>query len=92
MKSIIATFSLKGKAGIWWEDSKTVKGIHEEELTWSEFERLFRNTYIFERYYDDRENEFYELKMGSMTNKEYTSKFLELLRYVPYVKEEKAKV
>jgi len=27
-----------------------------------------------------------------MTNDEYTSKFLELLRYVPYPKEEKANV
>ena len=27
--------------------------------------------------------------MGFMTNDEYTSRFLELLRYVPYLKEEK---
>jgi len=30
--------------------------------------------------------------MGSMRDGEYTSRFLELLRYVPYLKEEKAKV
>ena len=30
--------------------------------------------------------------MGSMTEEEYTTKFLELLRYVPYLKDEKAKV
>ncbi len=30
--------------------------------------------------------------MRSMTNEEYTIKFLELLRYVPYLREEKAKV
>jgi len=29
--------------------------------------------------------------MGSMTDDEYTSKFFELLRYVPYLKEEKTK-
>jgi len=29
--------------------------------------------------------------MGSMTDYEYTSRFLELLRYVPYLKKEKAK-
>ncbi len=44
------------------------------------------------RYYDDKAKEFYELQMGSMTNEEYTSRFLELLRYVPYLREEKAKV
>ena len=30
--------------------------------------------------------------MGSMTDEEYTSRFLKLFRYVPYLKEEKAKV
>ena len=48
--------------------------------------------YISERYFDDREKEFYELNIESMTDEEYTSIFLELLRYVPYLKEEKAKI
>ena len=30
--------------------------------------------------------------MGSMTDEDYASNFLELLRYVPYIKEEKAKI
>jgi len=47
---------------------------------------------LSERYYDDRAKEFYELQMGSMIDDEYTSKFLELLRYVPYLKDEKAKI
>jgi len=47
---------------------------------------------LLERYFNDRTKEFYELKMGSMTDDEYTSRFLELLRYVPYLKEEKAKI
>jgi len=34
----------------------------------------------------------YELKMGSVTDEEYTSRFLELLRYVPYLKEEKGNI
>lgn len=29
--------------------------------------------------------------MGSMTDEEYMTKFLELLRYVPYLKDEKDK-
>jgi len=55
MKSRVATFSLKGKAKIWWEDVKNFIFIHEEELTWSEFERLFKKKYLSERYFDDRE-------------------------------------
>ena len=62
---------------------KKIRDIYEEELTWSEMERLFWKKYLSERYYEYKENEFYVLKMDSMTNDEYTSKFLELLRYVP---------
>lgn len=32
MKTRIATFSLKGKADIWWEDVKNVRDIFEEVL------------------------------------------------------------
>ena len=92
MKARIALFSLKGKAYILWEDVKNVKGIDEDYFTWHAFERLFKNKYLSERYYDDRAKEFYELQMGSMKDEEYTSIFLELLIYVPYLREEKAKV
>jgi len=92
MKARVANFSLKGKTNIWWEDVKNVRDIDEEDLTWSEFEQLFKEKYLSERYFDDITKEFYELRMGSMKDDEYTSKFLELLRYVPYLKEEKAKI
>jgi len=71
---------------------KNAKGIQEEELTWSEFERLFRKKLLFKRYHDDMENEFYEFNMGYMTDEEYTSRSFELLRYVYYLNEEKAKI
>ena len=71
---------------------KNVIGTHEEDLTWSEFEEIFKKKYLSERYFDDKAKKIYELKMGPMTDDEYTSKSLELLRYVPYLKEEKAKI
>lgn len=67
MKAKITNFSLRGKENIWWEDVKNVKGIQEEELTWDEFNKIFKKKYLSERYYDDRAKEFYELPMGSMT-------------------------
>jgi len=70
MKAKITTFSVKGKAYIWWEDVKNVKGIHEDNLTWHEFERLFKKKYFSERYFDDRSKEFYEFWMGSMKDDE----------------------
>ena len=77
----VDTFSLKGKVDIWWEDVNYVRCIHEEYLTWSEFEWIFKKKYLSERYYGDIAKEFYELQMGSMTDGEYTRMFLELLRY-----------
>jgi hypothetical protein len=45
-----------------------------------------------EKYFDEKTKEFYELKLGQLTIEEYVGIFLELLRYVPYIKAEKAKV
>lgn len=71
---------------------KNSRSIREEELIWDEFERCFKEIYLSERYYDDRAKEFYKLRMGSMKDDEYTSIFLELLRYVSYLKDEKVKI
>lgn len=92
MKAMKSTFTIKGKTYIWWEDVKNFIGIQEEDLNWSEFERLFRKIYLSKRYYDEKEKEFYDSKMGSMTNEDYTSRFLDLSRYVPYLKEEKERI
>ena len=66
MKANISTLSIKGKEVIWWEYGKHVRGIKEEKLTWEEFEKLFKNKYLFEWYYDGNAKEFYELGMDSM--------------------------
>jgi hypothetical protein len=36
--------------------------------------------------------ELFEHKLGSMTMKEYEKKFLELMRYVDFIKDEKVKI
>ena len=46
MKARVDTFGLKGNADIWWEDVKNVRFIHEEYLSWSEFEWLFKKKYV----------------------------------------------
>ena len=43
-------------------------------------------------YYDDKIKEFHELRLGQQTMEEYANKFLELLRYVRYIRDEKVKV
>jgi len=92
MKDKISIFSVKVKEDICWEDVKQFRDIRTKELSWHDVKILFRNKYLLERYYENKAKEFYKLKMGSMTDEEYMTKFLELMRYVPYIKDEKDKV
>jgi hypothetical protein len=92
LKARVATFNLIRKASICWEDLKNVKGVCEEDLSWKQFEKYFWKKYLSKKYFDEKTKEFYELKLGKQTIEEYANKFLDLLRYVPYIKEEKAKV
>jgi hypothetical protein len=41
LKARVATFNLNGKASIWWEDLKNMKGVCEEDLSWRRFEKYF---------------------------------------------------
>jgi hypothetical protein len=91
LKARIAIFNLNGNAKIWWEDLKNVKVISEEELSWKQFEKHFKKKYLLEKYFDEKTKEFYELKMGQLIIEEYVNKFFELLRYVPYIRDEKVK-
>ena len=43
-------------------------------------------------YYDDKIKEFHELRLGQQIIEKYTNKFLELLTYVRYIKDEKVKI
>jgi hypothetical protein len=88
----VVVFNLNAKDSMWWEDLKNVKGIHEEGLYWKWSERYFRKKSLSKKYFDEKTKEFYALKMGQLTIEEYVSRFLELLRYVPYIKEKKEKV
>jgi hypothetical protein len=69
-----------------------VKGIHENDLSWKQFEKYFKEKYLSEKYFDGKSKEFYELRPGQLTIEEYINKFLEMIRCVPYIKYEKEKV
>ena len=92
LKGRIAIYNISGKDDIWWQDLKRVKGIKEKNVIWSTFKKYFKKKFLFEQYYEERTKEFYELKLGTMTMKDLNNKFLSLLRYVPYLVDEKPKV
>jgi hypothetical protein len=88
----IAMYLLKGKTSMWWDQFVQVKHIREKEVTWKEFKRYFEKKYLTKRYYDRKMKEFFELKLGNMTIDEYERSFLELLKYVPFIKDEAVKI
>lgn len=91
-KARIAVFNLNGGASICWEDLKEIKMIKESKLTWKQFERHFCKAYLSKKYYDEKIKELYALKMGQRTLDVYAKIFMELLRYVPYLKDEKERI
>lgn len=47
---------------------KCVRGIRIVELSCNEFKILFKKKYLSKRYYDGKAKDFYQLKIGSMTD------------------------
>eukprot|EP00253_Pinus_taeda_P029286 PITA_29286 len=92
LKAQLAIFQLQGKATLWWEELKIVKGVTEQTITWDNFQRFFKERYLTERFYDEKAKEFHDLRLGQQTIDEFITRFTSLLRYVPYIREEKAKV
>ena len=80
------------KADIWWRDIKRVKSIKEKYVTWRTFKKYFKIIFLSEQYYEERDKEFYDLKLGSTSMKELSNKFLSLLCYVRYIIDENPKI
>ena len=53
---------------------------------------MFKRKYLSQQYYEEKSKTFYELSLGAMTMKELCSKFLRLIRYVPYIIDENPKI
>jgi hypothetical protein len=91
-EGIISIYQLKGKTSMWWNQLVQVQHLREKNVTWKEFKRHFEKKYLTKRYYDKNMKDFFELKMGSMTIDEYERRFLELLKYVSFIKDETMKI
>jgi hypothetical protein len=69
-----------------------VQHIKEKNVTWREFKKYFEKKYLTKRYYDKKMKELFELNLGSMTIDEYERIFLEMLKYVSFIKNETVKI
>jgi len=92
MKVKMAIYNLKGKANIWWQNLKLAKGLKEKQLEFPDFKKYFKKKYLSEIYYERKMKEFFESQLGQMTMDDLINKFMELLRFVPYIREDKVKI
>ena len=75
LKARMTIYKLIGKADIWWQDIKRVKNIKEKYVTLRTFKKYFKMKFLSEQYYEERSKKFYDLKLGSISMKELSSKF-----------------
>jgi hypothetical protein len=77
---------------MWWDQMKQVEHINESRITWKQFRKYFQKEYLSEHFYDKKMQDFFEIRLGSMTMAEYENKFLGLLMYVGFINDEKVKI
>ena len=92
MKSHLAIYNLNGKAIRWWKDLNHTKKDEVKEITLSNFCRIFQEKYMSKIFFNGKVKEFHELRMGSMTMDAFINRFMDLLHYVPCIKDEKVKI
>lgn len=85
-KRKVAAFLLQEEARVWWDT--VVKSKDETQMDWEEFEALFYDKYFPYVVKKALQREFLELKQGSLTVREYESRFSKLLRFAPAFDEE----
>ncbi|KAI8535549.1 hypothetical protein RHMOL_Rhmol10G0182700 [Rhododendron molle] len=77
----LTTYQLKGEARYWWDLMEATHTV--ATMTFAEFETLFLDKYFPTPLRLAKEQEFMNLKQGTMTVTQYAAKFEELSRYAP---------
>ena len=77
-----AAYLFRGSVLEWWEVQESCLDV--STLTWTEFEELFRTTFIPETFRQDKIAELGRLVQGDMTVLEYQARFFDLSRYDPH--------
>ena len=92
MKDGLSIYNLNCKVTRWWRDLKHTKKYEMWEISEDTFRNFFQEKYMSERFFDRKVKEFHELCMGSMTMDAFINRFLDLLHYAPYIKEQRVMI
>ncbi|XP_057791009.1 uncharacterized protein LOC131008132 [Salvia miltiorrhiza] len=85
-KLTCAIFQLVDEAEFWWESvRRTLTPEQWEVYTWNDFKERLYEKYIPGCYRKKKQDEFWNLRQGSMTVTEYDRMFNQLSRYAPHL-------
>jgi hypothetical protein len=82
-KVLYASDQLQGAAQTWWESYQAARPNNAPPVTWNDFVRDFKAHHIPDGVIKLKQEEFHNLRMGSMSVAEYHDKFAQLSRYAP---------
>jgi hypothetical protein len=80
---LLASHQLSGPAADWW-DAYVEAHEEPESINWPEFRASFYAHHVPQGVIKLKRKEFQDLKQGSMSVNEYTTKFTQLSRYAPH--------
>lgn len=78
-----AAYMLRGDALMWWESAKLTVDL--ATLSWADFRELFLDHFFTDDMRSELHREFFELKQGDTTVREYASRFERGCYYVPLI-------
>ena len=84
-KARMAIFQLKGDALNWWSDLERQLHLTPLTVSWELFEERFRMKYLPAYFKEEKAGIFHALVQGNQTVEAYEARFMELVKYVPYM-------
>ncbi|XP_061338862.1 cytochrome P450 71D11-like [Gastrolobium bilobum] len=84
LKLVYSVYMLEGEVEDWWTNTVQPLEAEGQEITSQLFETLFLNNYYPREARERKQNEYNDLKQGSMTIDQYFAKFNELVKYAHY--------
>ena len=80
---LYASGQLQGTTQDWWESFEYGHPNNAPAITWQEFKENFRSYHVPLGVVELKQEEFLNLKQGSMSVYEYRNRFTQLSRYAP---------
>jgi hypothetical protein len=82
-KVLYASGQLQGAAQTWWESYQAARPNNAPPVTWNDFVRDSKAHHIPDGVIELNQEEFRNLRIGSMSVAEYHDRFAQLSRYAP---------